>query len=70
MTDNDACILCKDCVKVCRTDAIKISWSENKFLFEFETDGSLSARVALIKALESLEMSFDDFRESIASLEG
>ena len=70
VVDNDACVLCEDCVKVCRADAIKVKWSEDKFIFEFETDGSLSARVALIAALESLERSFDEFRENIASLEG
>ncbi|HIH76191.1 MAG TPA: DNA-directed RNA polymerase subunit D [Methanomassiliicoccales archaeon] len=68
--DNDACVLCEECVKVCRTGAITVKWSESKFLFEFETDGSLSARVALTKALESLEMGFDEFREKVASLEG
>jgi len=68
--DNDACVLCEDCVKVCRTGAIKVKWSENKFIFEFETDGSMSARMALSKALESLEKTFDDFREKVASLEG
>jgi len=69
VVDNDACVLCEDCVKVCRTGAISIKWSENKFIFEFETDGSLSARMALVKALESLENTFDDFREKVASLE-
>ncbi|OPX60360.1 MAG: DNA-directed RNA polymerase subunit D [Methanomassiliicoccales archaeon PtaB.Bin215] len=68
--DNDACVLCEECVKVCRTGAIQVKWSENKFIFEFETDGSLSARVALSKALESLEKTFDEFREKVASLEG
>ncbi|TFG56909.1 MAG: DNA-directed RNA polymerase subunit D [Methanomassiliicoccus sp.] len=67
--DNDACVLCRDCIKVCRTDAISVEGSEKSFLFEFETDGSLSAQVALAKALESLENTFDEFREKIASLE-
>ncbi len=70
VVDNDACVLCEDCVKACRTGAITVKWSENKFIFEFETDGSLSAKVALAKALESLENTFDDFREKVASLEG
>jgi DNA-directed RNA polymerase subunit D len=68
--DNDACILCKDCISVCRTNAITIEGAEDKFLFEFETDGSLTARMALNKALESLEDTFDEFRDKIASLEG
>ncbi|HUT27130.1 MAG TPA: DNA-directed RNA polymerase subunit D [Methanomassiliicoccales archaeon] len=67
--DNDACVLCGDCIKVCRTNAISVEGSEESFLFEFETDGSLSAQVALAKALESLENTFDEFREKIASLE-
>jgi DNA-directed RNA polymerase subunit D len=70
VVDNNACILCKDCVKVCRTGAITIKGSEDSFLFEFETDGSLSARVVLLKALEALEQTFDEFREKVASLEG
>jgi DNA-directed RNA polymerase subunit D len=68
--DNDACVLCEDCVKVCRTGAIEVKWSESKFVFEFETDGSLTARVALVTALEALERTFDEFREKVASLEG
>ncbi|MBN1109804.1 MAG: DNA-directed RNA polymerase subunit D [Methanomassiliicoccales archaeon] len=70
VVDNDACILCQDCVEACRTGAIKVESSDRSFIFEFETDGSLSARTALIKALESLERTFDDFREKVASLEG
>lgn len=68
--DNNACVLCEDCVKVCRTGAIKVKWAEDKFIFEFETDGSLTAKDALLSALESLEKTFDEFREKVASLEG
>ena len=62
------CTLCKACIDACTHDAIKVSGDITKFIFEFETDGSLSARDTLKKALEILEKKFDDFREDISGL--
>jgi DNA-directed RNA polymerase subunit D len=62
------CTLCKACTEVCPPGAIKVSGDNTKFIFEFETDGSLTARQTLKKALEILEKNFDQFREDISGL--
>lgn len=67
--DLEACMLCMSCVEACETDAIKVEGDDSKFLFEFETDGSLTARQTLHKALDLLEKKFEDFREGISALE-
>ena len=64
----EACTLCKACEEACTHDAIKVTGDNTKFIFEFETDGSLSARNTLRKALEILEKNFDAFREDISAL--
>jgi DNA-directed RNA polymerase subunit D len=64
----DDCILCDACVEACPKDAITVKGDDTKFIFEFETDGSLTARDTLRKALEALEKKFDDFREDVGSL--
>jgi DNA-directed RNA polymerase subunit D len=62
------CILCGACVDACIRDAISIKGDDTKFIFEYETDGSLTARDTLRKALEILEKRFDDFREEVGTL--
>lgn len=68
--DAEACTLCLACVEACVTKAIKVDQDESKFVFEFETDGSLSASTTLLKALEILEGKFDEFKELVSTLEG
>ncbi len=62
------CILCSACINACHKDAITTQGDDSKFIFEFETDGSLTARDTLRKALEILEKRFDDFREEVGQL--
>lgn len=62
------CTLCKACMDACPNGAINVTGDNTKFIFEFETDGSLSARNTLKKALEILEKKFDDFREDVSSM--
>ena len=64
-----ACTMCKACVDVCKTKAVKIEGDKTKFVFEFETDGSVTAKLALVKALSILEQKFEDFRELVSALE-
>jgi DNA-directed RNA polymerase subunit D len=70
VVDLEACDSCRSCVDVCDTKAISVSSDDTKFIFEFETDGSLSATTALDKALEILEQRFEVFREQVSELEG
>jgi len=70
VVDLEACDLCKSCSEACETDAIHVTGDLTKFIFEFETDGSLSAAQALEKALEIIEARYDDFRDQVSELEG
>jgi DNA-directed RNA polymerase subunit D len=58
--DPENCNLCKACEEVCSLNAINISGDDTKFIFQFETDGSLSVKEALIRALGLLG---DEFQE-------
>jgi DNA-directed RNA polymerase subunit D len=69
VAEEKACILCNQCIKVCKTKAITLVAEEDKFIFEFETDGSLTAKKTLLVALDILEKKFDAFREQVSSLE-
>lgn len=64
----DECTLCNSCVEICEHEAITVLGQEDKFLFKFETDGSISAKDALIYALELIEKKFDDFKDSISKV--
>lgn len=69
VTSEDACMLCYSCVKACKSKAIAVTGDENRFVFTFETDGSLTAAQTLQIALEILEKKFDEFRELVSALE-
>ena len=71
VVDEKACILCMACADpaVCRTRAIKIDGDPTCFIFEFETDGSLSAKDTLLKGLDILEQKFEAFKDQVSSLE-
>jgi DNA-directed RNA polymerase subunit D len=66
--DLEACTLCMACVDACSHGALEVEGDATKFLFEFETDGSLTARDTLRKALDILEKKFDGFREDVSNL--
>lgn len=48
--------------------AFKVSYDDRKFLFRFETDGSLKAEDALMKALDLLKERFGKFQDAVADL--
>jgi DNA-directed RNA polymerase subunit D len=47
--------LCDGCLGEIEADGVALSYDETKFVFQFETDGSLTARQALLKALDILK---------------
>lgn len=51
-----------------QVDGFRVEYDDRKFLFRFETDGSLKAEDALLKAVELLKERFDDFRAAIDDL--
>ncbi|UCE36321.1 MAG: DNA-directed RNA polymerase subunit D [Thermoplasmata archaeon] len=62
ITDIENCNMCKKCEEVCSLGAIKVSGDDKKFIFQFETDGSLTAKEALTFALDILEDEFEELR--------
>lgn len=52
--------------KILGADAFKINYDDRKFTFRFETDGSLKAADALMKALDLLKERFERFQEAMA----
>lgn len=56
-----------DAVKL--TDgAFQVDYDDRKFVFQFETDGSLKAEDALMKAVELLKERFKAFTDALASI--
>lgn len=76
----EECILCGACTDVCEPQrkkdsgsdgpksAVTVSSDPTKFVFRFETDGSLSAAEAVREACKRLELRFNDFREALGEL--
>ncbi len=72
------CTLCNTCLDVCKPKAkrgekesepaIKVKGDDTKFIFKFETDGSMTAKEALNFTLRFLEDKFNDFRDQISKL--
>jgi DNA-directed RNA polymerase subunit D len=65
----EKCNLCNSCVEMCEVDAIKVTGDPTKLVFRFETDGSMDAKVILIKGLSILEEQFEHLREQMSALE-
>jgi DNA-directed RNA polymerase subunit D len=66
--DLENCSLCKACEEGCSLEAIKISGDTSKFIFQFETDGSLTAKDAFIKALDIMKDEFEELRDLVSKI--
>lgn len=66
--DLESCSLCKTCEEVCSYGAISIDGDDTKFIFQFETDGAVTAKEALIRALDILEDEFEELRDLAGKL--
>jgi DNA-directed RNA polymerase subunit D len=64
----EECNLCKACEEICSLDAIKVSPIESKFVFQFETDGVITAKEAFKYALEILKEDFVDMEKLVGKL--
>jgi DNA-directed RNA polymerase subunit D len=70
VVDNlENCSLCRTCVEVCDNGAITVSSDDTRFIFNFETDGSIAAKDALLYALKYLEDSFAQLRDAVGEME-
>ncbi|MGA1794137.1 MAG: DNA-directed RNA polymerase subunit D [Thermoplasmatota archaeon] len=69
------CDLCMNCIEHCEGSdgrgepAIEVSENPDKFIFTFETDGSILAKDALNYALTTLENKFEELREHVSGLD-
>jgi len=66
--NNSACDLCNSCVEVCKPGAVSVKGDDTKFIFTFETDGSISAKDALIKALDILSKTFSQVKDMLSTI--
>ncbi len=69
----EKCILCMACVDVAKENgwegAFDVQGDPTKILFHFETDGSMSAKTALLEALGTLETKFSTLADQASALE-
>ncbi len=66
IVDLENCSLCRTCQKDCESEAITVDATGEKFIFNIETDGSLSPIEVVTKALDILAGKADkiiDFKE-------
>ncbi|MFH1100644.1 MAG: DNA-directed RNA polymerase subunit D [Methanobacteriota archaeon] len=68
VTDIEQCTTCHSCVDVCEPDAIKVSDDEHRFIFRFETDGSLAAKDVLQESANILMKKYEDFSDKLKKL--
>ena len=61
----EECILCRECEDVCEFKSIKVSEEKDKFIFRWETDGSLAAEEVFQKAVDILNSKYEEFEEKL-----
>lgn len=73
--DIEQCDLCMNCLENCEAKdgsgepSIEVNGREDKYIFTFETDGSITAKAALTYALNLLSGKFEGLREQISGLD-
>jgi DNA-directed RNA polymerase subunit D len=68
ISDLESCTLCKACEEACSQDAIEVMGDDSRFIFQFETDGSITAKEALTHALDILESDFEELKDLVSKL--
>jgi DNA-directed RNA polymerase subunit D len=66
--DEEACIYCMLCVEACGEGCITIDKDTSNILFQFETDGALTSKETLTRALKLLEDNFSKVSSMAAKL--
>lgn len=64
----ERCNLCNACVEESK-GAIQVEGDPSRLLFQFETDGALTAKQALLEATKILGQRFEQFKEFVSDLE-
>jgi len=68
ITDIEQCTICKSCMEICENNAITVRGDENKFIFHFETDGSLSTKDTLRETSKILAEKYAEFGKLLKKL--
>jgi DNA-directed RNA polymerase subunit D len=68
VTNPEKCTLCNSCADL-EPETIKIKGDPTKFIFTFETDGSMTALKALQYAIDILEKRFATFRDMVSDMQ-
>jgi len=68
--NQELCNLCGHCMERCDEGAIEVKGNPTRFIFRFETDGSLTAKDALEYALNYLNDKFNEFRDELSKAIG
>ncbi|WGI17206.1 DNA-directed RNA polymerase subunit D [Methanonatronarchaeum sp. AMET-Sl] len=65
ITDPENCSLCSLCVEECHAEAITVTDDTNKFIFNFETDGSLTPQEITTKSTQIIADKLQEFKETL-----
>ncbi|RZN62971.1 DNA-directed RNA polymerase subunit D [Methanonatronarchaeum sp. AMET6-2] len=65
ITNPEACSLCSLCVEECHADAITVEDDTNRFIFNFETDGSLTPQEITTTASKTIARKLEEFKETL-----
>ena len=68
VADLESCSLCNACKEACSQGAIEVIGDDTRFIFQFETDGSITAKEALTYALGILEDDFGELKVLVGKL--
>jgi DNA-directed RNA polymerase subunit D len=66
--DEEACIYCMLCEESCGEGCVKVDKDTTRIIFQFETDGALSSKETLSRALGVLEKRFADLGSKAGKL--
>ncbi|MEE9116563.1 MAG: 4Fe-4S binding protein, partial [Thermoplasmata archaeon] len=66
--DEEACIYCMLCEESCGEGCITVEKDTSRILFQFETDGALTSKETLTRALKLLEYNFSEVSSMAAKL--
>jgi len=68
VTDLTQCTLCKACAEVCPAKAAKVSGDQSKFVFKVESSGTLPPEQIILKAMDTLQVKFEEFAKLVKKL--
>ncbi len=64
----EACVFCMLCEEACGEGCVTVEMDSSRILFQFETDGALTSKETLTRALSLLEKKFADLSSKAAKL--